>query len=231
MLCHVSLLLSCFLPFYLYQAYIAQRYCHAPTIDVSQRPYCSSLFPSVYSFVQWKYWNVGFLNYWTLQQAPNFLFALPSWILSTLAIYQYAYANPRRWLTLDEMMHTIKQKMQVGTSKPLSSSTAGSSLSTSVFTANHQILIYMYYWCVLFGICIFILHGESLRIYTPHFFCCTRCGIRSLRVPSFVFSCGDTFLFVTRFSFILAQSFCSSSEHSVFIRLSTYLLVCCQLVD
>ena len=40
-------------------------------------PWCSNLTPSIYTHVQSKYWNVGFLRYWTLQQIPNFLLAAP----------------------------------------------------------------------------------------------------------------------------------------------------------
>ncbi|KIK95235.1 glycosyltransferase family 76 protein [Paxillus rubicundulus Ve08.2h10] len=35
------------------------------------------LFPSIYSHVQLKYWNVGFLRYWTLSNIPNFILASP----------------------------------------------------------------------------------------------------------------------------------------------------------
>lgn len=40
-------------------------------------PWCSNFPPSIYTHVQAKYWNVGFLRYWSLQQAPNFLLAGP----------------------------------------------------------------------------------------------------------------------------------------------------------
>ncbi|CCE30359.1 uncharacterized protein CPUR_04207 [Claviceps purpurea 20.1] len=51
------------------------RYC-AGDRDVS-RPWCDKMVPSIYTFVQEKYWNVGFLRYWTLNQVPLFLLAAP----------------------------------------------------------------------------------------------------------------------------------------------------------
>ncbi|KAI7237239.1 hypothetical protein KC330_g3259 [Hortaea werneckii] len=41
------------------------------------RPWCTALPPSIYSFVQREYWNVGFFRYWTLNNLPLFLLAAP----------------------------------------------------------------------------------------------------------------------------------------------------------
>jgi len=40
-------------------------------------PWCHTFPPSIYTYVQARYWNVGFLRYWTLAQAPNFIIATP----------------------------------------------------------------------------------------------------------------------------------------------------------
>ena len=50
-----------------------RKYCQS---DV-RRPWCDNFIPSIYSFVQEHYWNVGFLRYWTLSNVPLFLMALP----------------------------------------------------------------------------------------------------------------------------------------------------------
>ncbi|KAF8447431.1 GPI mannosyltransferase 2 [Boletus edulis BED1] len=49
------------------------------TATVDRRPeWCDrGLLPSIYAHVQRAYWNVGFLRYWTVSNAPNFLLALP----------------------------------------------------------------------------------------------------------------------------------------------------------
>ncbi|KAK8184117.1 GPI mannosyltransferase 2 [Phyllosticta citribraziliensis] len=54
-----------------------QHYCTAET----PRPWCNKSLPSIYTFVQHHYWNVGFLRYWTLSNVPLFLLAAPSLFL------------------------------------------------------------------------------------------------------------------------------------------------------
>lgn len=38
-----------------------------------QRPWCSSLLPNLYGFVQSHYWNNGLFAFWTLEHLPNFV--------------------------------------------------------------------------------------------------------------------------------------------------------------
>ncbi|SMR49619.1 unnamed protein product [Zymoseptoria tritici ST99CH_3D1] len=47
------------------------------------RPWCTNTLPSIYSFVQSHYWNVGLFRYWTLSNLPLFLLASPMLLLLT----------------------------------------------------------------------------------------------------------------------------------------------------
>ncbi|KAI0324191.1 mannosyltransferase [Cubamyces sp. BRFM 1775] len=62
--------------YYQYQAY--RLFCQGTDTPA---PWCSAFPPSIYTYVQGKYWNVGFLRYWTLQQLPNFLLGAPPLLL------------------------------------------------------------------------------------------------------------------------------------------------------
>ncbi|KAF7376005.1 GPI mannosyltransferase 2 [Mycena sanguinolenta] len=56
--------------------------------------WCMRRLPLIYSYVQARYWNSGFLRYWTLQQLPNFLIAAPP----LLAISTFSVHHLRHWL-------------------------------------------------------------------------------------------------------------------------------------
>ncbi|KEQ75587.1 mannosyltransferase [Aureobasidium namibiae CBS 147.97] len=68
----IMILAGMLLPQYL--AY--QDFCVFSPAD-ELRPWCSRSLPSVYSWVQEHYWNVGFLRYWTVSNIPLFLLAAP----------------------------------------------------------------------------------------------------------------------------------------------------------
>ncbi|KAK3079828.1 hypothetical protein LTS18_003794 [Coniosporium uncinatum] len=60
-----------------YIAYSAYCSPSAATADTTPRPWCVNTAPSIYTFVQRHYWNVGFLRYWTASNVPLFLLAAP----------------------------------------------------------------------------------------------------------------------------------------------------------
>ena len=47
----------------------------------SVQPWCLRTLPSIYTWVQEQYWDVGFLRYWTLSNLPLFLLAAPMILL------------------------------------------------------------------------------------------------------------------------------------------------------
>lgn len=49
---------------------------------------------SLYSYIQSHYWDVGFLKYWTLNNIPNFLFAIPNLIIIAYASFYYTWIYP-----------------------------------------------------------------------------------------------------------------------------------------
>ncbi|KAG6908394.1 hypothetical protein DXG01_004823 [Tephrocybe rancida] len=61
-----------------YHNYSAYRlFC---TID-DKPDWCFRIPPSIYTYVQAKYWNNGFIRYWTPAQIPNFIMAAPPLLL------------------------------------------------------------------------------------------------------------------------------------------------------
>eukprot|EP01087_Luapelamoeba_hula_P023515 TRINITY_DN8660_c0_g2_i2.p1 TRINITY_DN8660_c0_g2~~TRINITY_DN8660_c0_g2_i2.p1 ORF type:complete len:328 (+),score=-2.27 TRINITY_DN8660_c0_g2_i2:700-1683(+) len=81
------------LPLVFYLLYGYHQYC---TNEDTRRlsPWCDSVVPNIYSFVQSQYWNVGFLRYWQFKQLPNFALATPMILLSSFGLYTYFW--PRR---------------------------------------------------------------------------------------------------------------------------------------
>jgi phosphatidylinositol glycan class V len=67
-----------FLPFVYHQYTAYQTFCINSSAPA---PWCARNPPTIYTYVQSTYWNVGFLRYWTISQLPNFLLAAPILLL------------------------------------------------------------------------------------------------------------------------------------------------------
>ncbi|OAA50960.1 DUF409 domain protein [Beauveria brongniartii RCEF 3172] len=63
---------------------------------VVRPPWCERTVPSIYSYVQDVYWNVGFLRYWTPNQIPLFLLAAPVLTLLIASGYE-VLRRPAAW--------------------------------------------------------------------------------------------------------------------------------------
>ncbi|CCF57069.1 hypothetical protein KAFR_0C00740 [Kazachstania africana CBS 2517] len=49
---------------------------------------------SLYSFIQSRYWNVGFLRYWTISNVPNFIMGFPNLIILVYSIIYFTRVYP-----------------------------------------------------------------------------------------------------------------------------------------
>ncbi|PPQ64983.1 hypothetical protein CVT26_015692 [Gymnopilus dilepis] len=70
----ILLMASVVSPFVIYHLYTYSLFCSQKS---STPEWCHRTIPSIYSYTQSKYWNVGFLRYWTPSQLPNFVIAAP----------------------------------------------------------------------------------------------------------------------------------------------------------
>lgn len=79
-------------PFIYHQYTAYASFCLDTPSDTSGKPpWCTTFPPSIYTYVQNRYWNVGFLRYWTLSQLPNILMAVPP----LLSIVSFSVLNIR----------------------------------------------------------------------------------------------------------------------------------------
>ncbi|THV01251.1 hypothetical protein K435DRAFT_963600 [Dendrothele bispora CBS 962.96] len=72
--------------------------------------WCNQTFPSIYTHAQKTYWDVGLLRYWTPQQIPNFLLAVPP--LGCLLAFCY-YILSRSPQLISQMMQQPNVKPQL----------------------------------------------------------------------------------------------------------------------
>jgi phosphatidylinositol glycan class V len=82
----------CASPLVLHQLHGYRLFCVSATQD-APREWCERTIPTIYSFVQSYYWDVGLLKYWRLDQVPNFLMASPPLVFlvcSAVAIIRVA---------------------------------------------------------------------------------------------------------------------------------------------
>ena len=121
------------LPFAFHQLSGYLAFCAHPTVFI-QPSWCSDRLPLIYAHVQSKYWNGGFLRYWTIQQLPNFLIAAPVLFL----------------LSISSMTHIFHVLPQILAPKPGSDTAATLSMLTPS-TLPHAIHAFVLTCMLLFG--------------------------------------------------------------------------------
>lgn len=79
----------------LFQVWAYGRFC---LDEQTKRPWCARCVPSVYTFVQSQYWDVGLFRYWHASQLPNFALGAP--VLALIAYTAYTFYCRSSWSKL-----------------------------------------------------------------------------------------------------------------------------------
>lgn len=74
--------------------FIYQNFLHYQTFCPERGEWCNDKIPSLFKYCQVHYWNNGFLNYWTMNNFPNFLISGPIIILNACAVYWFLVKFP-----------------------------------------------------------------------------------------------------------------------------------------
>ncbi|KAJ2236224.1 ER membrane glycoprotein subunit of the GPI transamidase complex-like protein [Coemansia sp. RSA 1722] len=133
------------LGFVAFEIFGRRKLCEIPAgaSEPERRLYCSDSLSTVYGFVQSKYWDVGFLRYYTLQQAPNFLLAAPMIVLSVAGLWVYAAHDRTRFVSLGWVQRT-----------------PAAAASTGYF--DRRLLPHMYLWAVLLFVATTSMHVQVI---------------------------------------------------------------------
>ncbi|KAH9945639.1 glycosyltransferase family 76 protein [Amylocystis lapponica] len=133
----VALTALIFLPFVTHQYTASLAFCGG---TVPAAPWCNASLPSIYGYAQAKYWNVGFLRYWTPQQLPNFILCAPVLLL----LFAYTTHYIRRALLPRLRTFLTQQDVGVHLELPSSPPFLSASLAPHVLHALVNTLILLF---------------------------------------------------------------------------------------
>ncbi|XP_074601191.1 phosphatidylinositol glycan anchor biosynthesis class V [Brevipalpus obovatus] len=127
-------------PFVLHQIISRKIICSEKSAQNSE--FCSSILVLPYAFIQKKYWNVGFLNYYQFKQLPNFALALPVLTTSALIVFNFFKAHKKKLIHL-EWLNLMKRSQK-----------------TSRSWANERCLPYLLHLSILLTISLLFVHVQ-----------------------------------------------------------------------
>lgn len=159
----------CLLPFITFQVYGYQHFCTdfkhnlskdlvnyandnklvlPGTFSKHNQTWCFSTLPLAYSYVQEKYWNVGFLKYYELKQIPNFLLALP--IVCLILSKSFIFAKQHLNYCLNLGMFEFNYNLPSSPSKDDNSSNL----------YDKKMFVFLLHASVLTIFCVFCIHVQ-----------------------------------------------------------------------
>ncbi|OAG40822.1 hypothetical protein AYO21_04899 [Fonsecaea monophora] len=119
------------------QALAYWEYCHGRD-PRDRRPWCNQTLPSIFTFVQSHYWNVGLFRYWTISNLPLFLLAAPT--LSIL-IYSAVDVLRRPQLVIRDSTPSLSTTISAGNRALLSLALPQLILTVLALTSYHVQII------------------------------------------------------------------------------------------
>ena len=86
----LQIILSIITGSFLFLTFLMTNIYHYIKFCPGRNEWCNNIFPSLFQFAQYHYWNVGFLKYWTINNIPNFLLVLPILLFNIYSLnYMY----------------------------------------------------------------------------------------------------------------------------------------------
>ncbi|ELP84840.1 GPI mannosyltransferase, putative [Entamoeba invadens IP1] len=141
----VLLVISNLLPFVLYDHFAAEKFC-----NMTPKPtYCGGI-GKLYSYIQARYWNQGFLKYWRLIEIPNFLLCAPAVIIS-LIVCGYYLVN---YFIRHPLFRSLCKSTQLEESKSDTQNGKG--------MKNNDLLVYFVHLLALVVFGLFCMHTQVI---------------------------------------------------------------------